>query len=85
MHAEVRAIGDDLVLVIAADESAAARVEAVRRDFVANVSHELKTPIGSVLLLAEALLEAADDPDLVRTSPPRSCRSRAGWRRWCPS
>ena len=66
VHAEVRAIGDDLVLVIAADESAAARVEAVRRDFVANVSHELKTPIGSVLLLAEALLDGADDPDLVR-------------------
>ena len=66
VHAEVRAIGEDLVLVIAADESAAARVEAVRRDFVANVSHELKTPIGSVLLLAEALLDGADDPDLVR-------------------
>jgi two-component system sensor histidine kinase SenX3 len=38
----------------------------VRRDFVANVSHELKTPIGAVTLLAEALDSAADDPDQVR-------------------
>jgi two-component system sensor histidine kinase SenX3 len=66
VHAEVRTIGDDQVLVIAADESAAARVEAVRRDFVGNVSHELKTPIGSVLLLAEAVLDAADDEETVR-------------------
>jgi two-component system, OmpR family, sensor histidine kinase SenX3 len=66
VHAEVRLISDDTVLVIAADESAAAKVEAVRRDFVANVSHELKTPIGSVLLLAEALQDAADEPEMVR-------------------
>jgi two-component system sensor histidine kinase SenX3 len=39
------------------------RVEAVRRDFVANVSHELKTPIGALMLLAEAVRAAIDDPD----------------------
>jgi two-component system sensor histidine kinase SenX3 len=66
VHAEVRQIGDDTVLVIGADESAAVRTEAVRRDFVANISHELKTPIGAISLLAEAVLDSADDPDTVR-------------------
>jgi len=38
------------------------RLEAGRRDFIANVSHELKTPVGAMLLLAEALRDATDDP-----------------------
>ncbi|HEX2301380.1 MAG TPA: ATP-binding protein, partial [Pseudonocardiaceae bacterium] len=50
----------------ASDESDAVRLEATRRDFVANVSHELKTPVGAVALLAEAVLDAADDPHEVR-------------------
>lgn len=66
VHAEVRQIDENTVLVIGADESAAARTEAVRRDFVANISHELKTPIGAISLLAEAVLDGADDPDTVR-------------------
>ena len=48
------------------DDSEVARMEATRRDFVANVSHELKTPVGAMGLLAEALLESADDPEMVR-------------------
>nr|MDP9496486.1 ATP-binding protein [Actinomycetota bacterium] len=44
----------------------ARRVEAVRHDFVANVSHELKTPVGALSLLAEALQDAADDPAATR-------------------
>jgi len=48
------------------DDSEVARMEATRRDFVANVSHELKTPVGAMGLLAEALLESADDPETVR-------------------
>ena len=41
------------------------RVESVRRDFVANVSHELKTPIGALGLLAETIPQS-DDPAVVR-------------------
>ena len=56
---------DDLVLVLVSDESEAQRVHEVRRDFVANISHELKTPIGALSLLSEAVLGAKDDPDSV--------------------
>lgn len=48
------------------DQSEYARMEATRRDFVANVSHELKTPVGAMGVLAEALLASADDPETVR-------------------
>jgi two-component system sensor histidine kinase SenX3 len=54
------------VAVVLDDLSEAKRVEAVRRDFVANVSHELKTPVGALRLLAEAVLSASDDPEAVR-------------------
>jgi two-component system sensor histidine kinase SenX3 len=55
-----------LVLVLAEDLTELRRVDAIRRDFVANVSHELKTPVGAMSLLAEAIGEAADDPEAVR-------------------
>jgi two-component system sensor histidine kinase SenX3 len=55
-----------LVLVLAEDRTRERRVEAIRRDFVANVSHELKTPVGALALLAEGVLDAADDPEAVR-------------------
>jgi two-component system sensor histidine kinase SenX3 len=58
--------GSNFVLVVMADKTEMRRLEEVRRDFVANISHELKTPIGAVTLLAEALHHAADDPDTVR-------------------
>jgi len=48
------------------DMTESRRLELVRRDFVANVSHELKTPVGALTLLAEAIQEAADDPDAVQ-------------------
>jgi two-component system sensor histidine kinase SenX3 len=59
-------LGDGLVLVTATDETAARRAELVRRDFVANVSHELKSPVTAIGLLAEAVGEAADSPETVR-------------------
>jgi two-component system sensor histidine kinase SenX3 len=54
------------VAVEASDVTEAHRVARVRRDFVANVSHELKTPVGALALLAETLLAAADDPEASR-------------------
>ena len=63
--AHVRPLGNDRVLVHGVDESGERRVEAVRRDFVANISHELKTPIGAISVLSEALAAARDDPEAV--------------------
>jgi two-component system sensor histidine kinase SenX3 len=54
------------VALVLEDVTEARRIEAVRRDFVANVGHELKTPVGALALLAEALQDAADDPETVR-------------------
>jgi two-component system sensor histidine kinase SenX3 len=52
----------DNIAVLLSDESEAERVHEVRRDFVANISHELKTPIGALSLLSEAVLSASEDP-----------------------
>ncbi len=54
-----------LILVLVSDESEGRRIDAVRRDFVANVSHELKTPIGALGLLSEAILGAKNQPEEV--------------------
>ncbi|MDK8879302.1 ATP-binding protein [Corynebacterium sp. MSK008] len=52
-------------IVYGSDESENVRMENARRDFVANVSHELKTPVGGIALLAEALLQDPTDPEMV--------------------
>ncbi|GAB4071069.1 ATP-binding protein [Angustibacter speluncae] len=64
--ARVAALGTLHVLVLVEDRTEARRVEEVRRDFVVNVSHELKTPVGAISLLAETIESAADDPPAVR-------------------
>ncbi len=65
VHARVAALSSKVVLVLAEDRTRERRVEAIRRDFVANVSHELKTPVGALILLTEAVEEASDDPEAV--------------------
>nr|WP_260174019.1 ATP-binding protein [Nocardioides albus] len=64
--ARVAPLGTRLALVLVEDRTRERRVEAVRRDFVANVSHELKTPVGAIRVLADAVTEASDDPEAVR-------------------
>ena len=59
-------ISDDLFAIFISDMSEQRRFEIMRRDFVTNVSHELKTPAGAISLLAETIGDAADDPDMVK-------------------
>lgn len=66
VYVRVARLGARFVLVLAEDRTESYRLDEVRRDFVANVSHELKTPIGAVSLLAEALESAAKEPDEVK-------------------
>jgi two-component system sensor histidine kinase SenX3 len=63
--ARVAPLSSRFVLALVEDRTRERRVEAVRRDFVANVSHELKTPVGAIKLLAEAVADASGDPEAV--------------------
>ena len=69
VHGQARLLSEEdrrFAVVFVYDHSEYARMEATRRDFVANVSHELKTPVGAMSVLAEALLSSAEDPETVR-------------------
>jgi two-component system, OmpR family, sensor histidine kinase SenX3 len=66
LRVRVAPLGTGAILVLIDDLAEERRVDVVRRDFVANVSHELKTPVGALSLLAEAVLAASDDPEQVR-------------------
>lgn len=59
-------LGEEYILLLADDRTEITRTEEIRNDFVANVSHELKTPVGAISLLAEALESSADDELAVR-------------------
>jgi len=66
LFVRVARLGSRYILVLADDRTESYRLDEVRRDFIANISHELKTPIGAVGLLAEALVEASKDADQVK-------------------
>nr|WP_277605672.1 ATP-binding protein [Glycomyces sp. L485] len=63
VRARITPLADGIAVVELQDISELHRVERVRRDFVANISHELKTPVGAMQILAEALKDASEDPD----------------------
>ncbi|MFE9694437.1 sensor histidine kinase [Micromonospora sp. NPDC005806] len=60
VHLRAMGLGGGYISIEAADVTESHRLARVRRDFVANVSHELKTPIGALQLLAEALVDATE-------------------------
>jgi two-component system sensor histidine kinase SenX3 len=62
----VTSMGDaGLIAVLIFDDSEMRRLDSIRRDFVANISHELKTPIGALSILSEAVLDASNDPQAI--------------------
>jgi two-component system, OmpR family, phosphate regulon sensor histidine kinase PhoR len=61
----LRAVGEQLGIVVVRDVTELKRLESIRREFVANVSHELRTPLASIKALVETLEAGAlDDPDV---------------------
>jgi two-component system sensor histidine kinase SenX3 len=66
LHARAVQLSDSNVLLVVEDNTESKRLDDTRRDFIANISHELKTPIGAISLLAEALVDASDDPVAVQ-------------------
>ncbi len=66
VHVRVSPLDEDLALAVANDSTDQRAAELTRREFAVNVSHELKTPVGALALLAETIDAAADEPDTVR-------------------
>jgi len=67
LQARVAVVDDELALALVADQTEQQAAEQMRRNFAINVSHELKTPVGAIQLLAESIEAGADDPEVVLT------------------
>jgi len=63
--AKAKVVAGDYVVLVLEDRTSDIRLDKTRRDFIENISHELKTPIGAIALLSEAIQEAGDDRDAV--------------------
>ena len=61
--AKASLVAGDYVVLVLEDQTQKSRLDKTRRDFIENISHELKTPIGAIALLAEAIQGAEDDPE----------------------
>ncbi|WP_316669909.1 ATP-binding protein [uncultured Propionibacterium sp.] len=66
LQVSIRPLEREAVLLVGDDRSALIRVDESKRDLVTNISHELKTPVGALRVLAETVQEAADDSEAVR-------------------
>ena len=66
VSARATLLSEELVILLVEDRTEAKRLEETRRDFVENISHELKTPISAISLLSEALQVAIEDPEQVK-------------------
>ncbi|MEY4424836.1 MAG: hypothetical protein RJB56_463 [Actinomycetota bacterium] len=68
LYVNVRAglLNDGKVLMAIEDLTESKRLDDTRRDFIANISHELKTPIGAISLLSEALMDSIEDPEVTK-------------------
>ena len=66
VSAKAASLNDGYIILLVDDRTDSIRLDEMRRDFVANVSHELKTPVGAIGLLAETIQGATDDPEMVK-------------------
>jgi two-component system sensor histidine kinase SenX3 len=66
ISAKASLVANDYVVLVLEDRTRDIRLDKTRRDFIENISHELKTPIGAIALLSEAIQEAGDDKETIR-------------------
>ena len=66
ISAKASLVASDYVVLVLEDRTRDIRLDKTRRDFIENISHELKTPIGAIALLSEAIQQAGDDRETIK-------------------
>lgn len=66
ISAKASVVANDYVVLVLEDRTRDIRLDKTRRDFIENISHELKTPIGAIALLSEAIQQAGDDSEIIQ-------------------